>query len=117
MSTSEPRPDPDHPILEPAANGDQQDLSQRTLELRIRQQEILAELGVAALQRTGFSELLDRTVQLAAEGLKAELCKILEYIPCPSPAFGGCRDGRGAQAILYGHGFRDAAAGVPDQGR
>jgi two-component sensor histidine kinase len=82
MSTSEPpRPDPDHPILEPAANGDQQDLSQRTLELRIRQQEILAELGVAALQRTGFSELLDRTVQLAAEGLKAELCKILEYIP------------------------------------
>jgi two-component sensor histidine kinase len=82
MSTSEPpRPDPDHPIVEPASNGDQQDLSQRTLELRIRQQEILAELGVAALQRTGFNELLDRTVQLAAEGLKAELCKILEYIP------------------------------------
>jgi hypothetical protein len=82
MSTSEPpRPDPEHPIVELAPNGDQQVLSQRTLELRIRQQEILAELGVTALQRTGFSELLDRAVQLAAEGLKAELCKILEYIP------------------------------------
>ena len=53
----------------------------RTLDLRIRQQEILAELGVIALQRTGFGELLDRTVQLAADGLQAELCKILEFIP------------------------------------
>jgi hypothetical protein len=45
-------------------------------------QEILAELGVAALQRgTGFKELLDRAVQLVAEGLEAKLSKILEYMP------------------------------------
>ena len=45
-------------------------------------QEILAELGVAALQRgTRFKELLDRAVQLAAEGLEAELSKFSEYIP------------------------------------
>ncbi len=74
-----PRPDPEHPVVEPAPNND--DLRQQTVELRIRQQEILAELGVASLQRTGFSALLNRTVQLAAEGLQAELSKILEYIP------------------------------------
>jgi two-component sensor histidine kinase len=74
-----PRPDPEHPVVEPAPNND--DLRQQTVELRIRQQEILAELGVASLQRTGFSTLLDRTVQMVAEGLQAELSKILEYIP------------------------------------
>ena len=74
-----PRPDPEHPVVEPAPNND--DLRQQTVELRIRQQEILAELGVASLQRTGFGALLNRTVQLAAEGLQAELSKILEYIP------------------------------------
>ena len=74
-----PRPDPEHPVVEPAPNND--DLRQQTVELRIRQQEILAELGVASLQRTGFSALLNRTVELAAEGLQAELSKILEYIP------------------------------------
>jgi two-component sensor histidine kinase len=74
-----PRPDPEHPVVEPAPNND--DLRQQTVELRIRQQEILAELGVASLQRTGFSALLNRTVQLVAEGLQTELSKILEYIP------------------------------------
>ena len=74
-----PRPDPEHPVVELPPNND--DLRQQTVELRIRQQEILAELGVASLQRTGFSALLNRTVQLAAEGLQAELSKILEYIP------------------------------------
>lgn len=40
-------------------------------ELRIRQQEILAELGVLALQGTQFSELLTKTATLTAEGLEA----------------------------------------------
>jgi two-component sensor histidine kinase len=48
-------------------------------KLRIRQQEILAELGVLALQGTPFSELLSKTASLTAEGLEAEFCKILEY--------------------------------------
>ena len=80
-SPDPPRSDPEHPVVEPSPGGDQLEPSQPTLDLRIRQQELLAELGVIALQRTGFSELLDRTVGLAAEGLKAELCKVLEYIP------------------------------------
>jgi two-component sensor histidine kinase len=49
--------------------------------LRIRQQELLAELGVVALQQPGFEELLTRTAHLVAEGLGAEFCKILEYLP------------------------------------
>lgn len=47
--------------------------------LRIRQQEILAEIGVLALQGTPFPELLSQTAGLTAEGLESEFCKILEY--------------------------------------
>src|SRR3954454_10308971 len=47
--------------------------------LRLRQQEILAELGVLALQGTPFPELLTRTAALTAKGLEAEFCKVLEY--------------------------------------
>jgi two-component sensor histidine kinase len=47
----------------------------------VRQQEVLAELGVAALKGTTFDELLDLTVRRVAEGLEAELAKVLEYMP------------------------------------
>jgi hypothetical protein len=49
--------------------------------LRIRQQEILAELGVLALQGVAFDELLGQTTGLTAEGLEAEFCKVMEYLP------------------------------------
>jgi two-component sensor histidine kinase len=64
----EPSPDPPDPIT-------------RALQQRIRQQEILAELGVVALQGKPFLELLDETVRLTADGMSAEFCKVLEYIP------------------------------------
>jgi GAF domain-containing protein len=67
------------PIVEPSP--EVPDLITRALQQRIRQQEILAELGVVALQGKPFLELLNETVQLTAEGMKAEFCKILEYIP------------------------------------
>jgi two-component sensor histidine kinase len=51
------------------------------LHLRIRQQEILAELGVVALQGKPFTDLLNHTARLTAEGMEAEFCKVLEYIP------------------------------------
>jgi two-component sensor histidine kinase len=51
------------------------------LDLRLRQQEILAELGVLSLQGRSLQELLDAAVRMAAEGLQAELSKVLEYIP------------------------------------
>ena len=53
----------------------------KALRQRIRQQEILAELGVAALQGATLDQLLTDTTRLAAEGLRAEFGKVLEYIP------------------------------------
>jgi two-component sensor histidine kinase len=57
------------------------DLTLRALEQRIRQQEILAELGVTALQGAAFDQLLSDTARLTAEGLATEFCKVLEHIP------------------------------------
>jgi two-component sensor histidine kinase len=70
------------PVVEPSASGVVPvDRSARTLHLRIRQQEILAELGVLALQGTPFLDLLNHTARLTAEAMEAEFCKVLEYIP------------------------------------
>ncbi len=51
------------------------------LQQRIRQQEILAELGVSALQGASLDQLLNDTVHLTAQGLDAEFCKVLELLP------------------------------------
>ncbi|MDP3553733.1 sensor histidine kinase [Methylocystis sp.] len=51
------------------------------LQRRIRQQEILAELGVSALQGASLDQLLTDTVQLTAQGLDADFCKVLELLP------------------------------------
>jgi len=70
------------PVIEPTNGGAATvDLTTRALHLRIRQQEILAELGVHALQGKPFLDLLDQTARLTAEGMEAEFCKVLEYIP------------------------------------
>src|ERR1700735_2270694 len=75
-------PDQKQPIVEAAPSDDQPDeLATRALRQRIRQQELLAELGVLALQRTGFIGMLNHTVRVPAEGLGAEYCKVMEYIP------------------------------------
>src|SRR5580700_9900968 len=69
-------------VAEPSPDGQPaEDLTAETLRLRVRQQEILAELGVTALQGTPFPELLDLTARLTAEGLQAEFTKVLEYMP------------------------------------
>src|SRR3984957_13219311 len=71
----------DHPkpVVEPSP--EPADPATRALQQRIRQQEILAELGVVALQGKPFLQLLNETVRLTAEGMNAEFCKVLEYIP------------------------------------
>jgi two-component sensor histidine kinase len=68
-------------VVEPNPEREAPDLTLRALNQRIRQQQILAELGVLALQGTPFSDLIDRTAELTAEGLAAEFCKVMEYIP------------------------------------
>jgi len=70
------------PVVEPQSGNDQSDkLDGRALRLRIRQQELLAELGVLALQGTSFIEMLNHAARVTAEGLEAEYCKVMEYIP------------------------------------
>jgi two-component sensor histidine kinase len=68
-------------VVEPPPGGNEPDFTLSALRQRIRQQEILAELGVRALQGASFDALLADTVRLTAEGLHAEFCKILEHIP------------------------------------
>src|SRR5215218_166329 len=69
------------PVVEVSPAGEAPDLTLRALRQRIRQQEILAELGVIALQGAAFDKLLSETARLTAEALRAEFCKVLEYIP------------------------------------
>ena len=70
------------PVVEAPPDGQAQaETGQRAIDVRVRQQAILAELGVTALKGTAFEELLDLTVRLVAEGLEAELAKVLEYMP------------------------------------
>src|SRR3984893_13086158 len=77
-----PSSDQKEPVVEPAPSDDQSNgLTARALRQRIRQQELLAELGVLALQRTSFIGMLDQTARMTAEGLDAEYCKVMEYLP------------------------------------
>jgi two-component sensor histidine kinase len=70
------------PVVEQTPEENQpDDLSARALRLRIRQQELLAELGVLALQGTSFIEMLNHTAKMTAEGLGAQYCKVMEFIP------------------------------------
>jgi two-component sensor histidine kinase len=88
-------------IIEASPDGSAQaDNSPRGFNLRIRQQEILAELGVSALRGTAFETLLDQTVRMVAEGLEADLAKVLEYIPAEKRLL--MRAGLGWDAGLVG---------------
>ncbi len=70
-----------NPVVEPKARGDVPDVTRRSLAQRIRQQEILSDLGVIALQGGSMDALLTNTVRLVAEGLQSEFCKVLEFMP------------------------------------
>jgi two-component sensor histidine kinase len=81
MDRHKDRSDNPKPVIEPGRDGAEHvEPATRALRQRIRQQEILAELGVLALQGTPFLELLNQTARLTAEGMEAEFCKVLEYI-------------------------------------
>jgi two-component sensor histidine kinase len=69
------------PVVELSPTGQVEPVSERQLRMRIRQQELLAELGVLALQGTGFIDLLNHAARLTAEGLRTDYCKVLEYLP------------------------------------
>jgi two-component sensor histidine kinase len=69
------------PVVEHAASEAVPDLTRQALEQRIRQQEILSELGVLALHGATFDDLLGATVRLTAEGLRVQFCKVLRHVP------------------------------------
>ncbi len=70
------------PVVEPAPVPPERPAAgAEALQLRIRQQAILSELGVFALQGMGLTELFSQTARLTAEGLEAEFCKIMRYLP------------------------------------
>lgn len=71
----------ENPIVESNPSGDSPDTGMRALQDRIRQQELLAELGVTALQGASLDQLLAETARLTAKGLDVEFCKVLEHIP------------------------------------
>ncbi len=69
------------PVVEQSDSNQVSMMSKQALEQRIRQQEILSELGVLALHGATFEELLKETVRLTAEGLHVQFCKVLRHIP------------------------------------
>ncbi len=73
--------DNEKPIVEANPSGDQPETGVRALQDRIRQQELLAELGVTALKGASLDQLLTETARLTAAGLRVEFCKILEHVP------------------------------------
>src|SRR4029077_17667420 len=90
------------PVVEPAPSDDHcDDLTGQALRLRIRQQELLAELGVLALQGASFVEMLNHTARITAEGLRAEYCKVMEFRPAENRLL--VRAGVGWDEGVIGH--------------
>lgn len=79
--------------------------AERALHQRIRQQEILSELGVAALQGAPFAELLSLAALLTAEGLETQFCKILQYQPAENRLL-----------VVAGVGWNEGVVGVASVG-
>src|SRR5690349_4601331 len=68
--------DQKEPVVERSPGEEPDDPTGRALRLRIRQQELLAELGVLALQGTSFIEMLNHTARITAEGLRQNTVKL-----------------------------------------
>jgi len=90
------------PVVE-GNSGEEQvaDTDGRALKQRIRQQELLAELGVFALKGTSFIEMLNHAAKITAEGLGAEYCKVMEYLPAENRFL--VRAGVGWDEGIVGH--------------
>src|SRR5512139_3212417 len=101
QSAMSPSSEPKEPVVEQPGDGQPDDLTGRALRLRIRQQELLAELGVLALQGTSFIEMLNHTARMTAEGLGAEYFKVMEYMPAENRLL--VRAGVGWSEGVVGH--------------
>jgi two-component sensor histidine kinase len=68
-------------VEEKPGGGLDSELTAAALRARVRQQQMLADLGVLALRGTPFPELLEHAARITAEGLNADFSKILEFMP------------------------------------
>src|SRR3984957_1895201 len=99
------------PVVESPTGNEPNELTGRALRQRIRQQELLAELGVLALQGATFTDMLNHTARMTAEGLGAEYCKVMEYIPAENRLL--LRAGVGWEEGIVGSASVGADLGSP----
>jgi two-component sensor histidine kinase len=92
-------PDEKQAVVEPNPEGEAPDVTLQALKQRIRQQELLAQLGVMSLQGTPLEQLLDRTAEMTAEGLQADYAKVMEFVPAESKFLVVAGVGWGADVI------------------
>ena len=71
--------DDTEPIVEAPPVPQRLPAAEHGLNDRLRQQELLSALGVTALRGVPLQDLLNEAVRVCADGLNAELCKVLEY--------------------------------------
>lgn len=92
---------PDEPRLEAAPKAPCTARAAGDIEARLRQQAILSEFGVEALRSTDLGPLLQRATALCAQGMSAQYCKALEYLPGEDMLL--VRAGVGWKADVIGH--------------
>jgi two-component sensor histidine kinase len=92
-------------VVEPAPAGADQKVQHAELSRCVRQQELLTDLGVRALQNVSFEELLNKAAELSAEGVGGDYTKIMEHIP---------EEGR--LVVRAGHGWPPGVVGVASVG-
>ncbi|MBV8409090.1 MAG: GAF domain-containing protein [Alphaproteobacteria bacterium] len=95
---SEPEADP---AIEAQPAADNSEFSIRNLQQRIRQQELLSELGVTALHGVSLDMLLAEAARIAADGLRAQFSKVLQYLPAENRFL--VRAGIGWKPGIVGH--------------
>ena len=82
---------------------------QRELRNRLRQQEVVAELGRSALLGGDLNRLLQDATRMVAETLGTEFCKVLELLPDGQSLL--LRTGVGWKAELFGRATIPAGTG------
>lgn len=65
-------------IVEPSLGDDDAPTSE-ALHYRLRQQSVLADFGIEALRARDLDAMLDRAVELVANGMRSRFAKFLEY--------------------------------------
>jgi two-component sensor histidine kinase len=85
--------------------------TERELRLRLRERELLAEIGSCALKAEDPGVLLQEASRLVAEGLGTGFCKVLEYLPQEDQLL--VRAGVGWREGVVGHAKLDAGTGSP----